>query len=279
MITPLPGAERTQVLDRLRLVEGELVNLRSRTVQAADAVGDYLRWIAESERLLRGQIMPKDVHALLYSEQLSRILVAGVGVVRPLLDTEIDNRLEFLRETVGVLDSHYVQWADQPGELIVLDTSLLLNHLSELQAIDLADELGLRGAAIRIVLPILVVEELDNSKRAQRGETRTRARTTLKTIAEVVGTGGRGRLREADFSALSRGGIPSDEVTLEVLFDPPGHTRLANPDDELVDRASSLTGIVGSQRLHFVTMDTAQLLRARFNGLNAHASDRRTDGT
>jgi len=51
-----------------------------------------------------------------------------------------------------------------------------------------------------------------------------------------------------------------------VLFDLPGHVRLAINDDEIVDRALSVQ-ILSGKDVTFLTYDTNQALRARHAGL------------
>lgn len=51
-------------------------------------------------------------------------------------------------------------------------------------------------------------------------------------------------------------------MTVELLFDPPGHRRLPINDDELVDRALAVQSLAGR-----VTFDTGQASRARAAGL------------
>lgn len=51
-----------------------------------------------------------------------------------------------------------------------------------------------------------------------------------------------------------------------MLFDLPGHVRLAINDDEIVDRALSVQ-ILSGKDVTFLTYDTNQALRARHAGL------------
>jgi hypothetical protein len=50
------------------------------------------------------------------------------------------------------------------------------------------------------------------------------------------------------------------EVTVELLFDPPGHARLPNADDEIVDRAVVAQALAGAP-VTLVTYDTGQSTR------------------
>jgi hypothetical protein len=79
---------------------------------------------------------------------------------------------------------------------------------------------------------------------------------------------GRARLREADFTPLNNGGIPRGEVTIEILFDAPGHHRLPINDGEIIDRALAVQGLAG-RPVTMITYDTGQTMRARAAGLEA----------
>ncbi|WP_148710007.1 hypothetical protein [Micromonospora sp. M71_S20] len=59
-------------------------------------------------------------------------------------------------------------------------------------------------------------------------------------------------------------------MTVELMFDPPGHVRTDIPDDEIVDRTAVIQVLAGSaiagQKV-FLTFDTRQDFRARHAGL------------
>jgi hypothetical protein len=48
------------------------------------------------------------------------------------------------------------------------------------------------------------------------------------------------------------GVLPLGAISTELLFDPPGHERLPDPDDEIVDRALAVQNLSG-QRVAMVT--------------------------
>ncbi len=119
-----------------------------------------------------------------------------------------------------------------------------------------------RHAPIGLVVPMVVIDELEKQKRSSNKNLRRHAQVTLAIVERVARHGGAGRLREADFSPIDEGGITSGEIWLDVLFDLPGHVRLAINDDEIVDRALSVQ-ILSGKDVTFLTDDTNQALRAR----------------
>jgi hypothetical protein len=123
----------------------------------------------------------------------------------------------------------------------------------------------------------------------QRGNTRHvkwRAGYTLAVIDRVFAdTTAPGWLRKGDVSttdsvppevlksfppeitaAMASGGIQRSDVTIELLFDPPGHVRLPIKDDEIVDRALAVEPLAG-RKVTLLTYDTGQSTRARNAGL------------
>src|SRR5450631_1586009 len=74
-------------------------------------------------------------------------------------------------------------------------------------------------------------------------------------------------LRPAQITAISGiGQVPKGEVTMEIVFDPPGHLRLPIEDDEIVDGALAIQTLAG-QPVTMITFDTGQAHRARMRGL------------
>ena len=228
---------------------------------------EYLRWFRETSRILRGRIARKDVDGLLPTAsawQVSSITPEpwNRDVLVGLVDTEFSVRIDDLTAAHDALQVEIERW-DQPGRLLVPDTSLYINHPNKLDDMVLADDLHERETPLRVIVPIIVIDELDGLKQSSKNDVRARARQTLAILARVLSNGvGRARLREADFTPLNNGGIPRGEVTVEILFDPPSHQRLPINDDEIIDRAVVMKGLPG-RPVTMITYDTGQTMRAR----------------
>ncbi|MGW7438228.1 PIN domain-containing protein [Streptomyces sp. NPDC054849] len=97
---------------------------------------------------------------------------------------------------------------------------------------------------VRVLFPMVVVDELDRLKESKDRQTRWRAGYTLAVLDKHL-----------DDDA----GAPH---AVEVLLDPPGHTRLPLPDDENIDRALSARAIAAGP-VRLVTYDTGQAIRAK----------------
>ena len=170
----------------------------------------------------------------------------------------------------GLITDGDTQWVTAgPEVFVVLDTNVFLEHPQKLEELDLAPIVGVRGEPIHVLVPIVVIDELDGLKQHGDRKVRWRAGYTLAVLDRVLPRPTAvARLRDGDFSALSSGGIPRGEVSVEVLFDPPGHVRLPINDDKIIDRALAVEPLA-ARYVTLVTYDTGQCMRARAAGLHA----------
>ncbi|WP_344612457.1 PIN domain-containing protein [Dactylosporangium salmoneum] len=237
--------------------------------------GGYLDWAMETARLLRNQIQRSDIDRLVLTPQLSQLrnmLDVHPRVVNPVLDMEITERSELFDLARRTLKAEIDRWDSRPGLLVVVDTSVFMSHPNKIRDIDYAAELGRDFDDIRLVLPLVVVDELDRLKESGANDRRWRAGHTLGVLDELLrNRRAVARLRSADnFRAVAEaGGMPRGEVTVEVFFDQPGHVRMAEADDEIVDRACAIQALAG-RRVRLLTMDTSMSMRARMADLEVH---------
>ena len=87
--------------------------------------------------------------------------------------------------------------------------------------------------AVRLIIPLVVIDELDNKKYARREESQQRARELLTLIDryESVAPDACAKLQEG--------------VTFEILPDEPGHYRTASTDQEILEWCEFLRQMVG----------------------------------
>jgi len=69
-----------------------------------------------------------------------------------------------------------------------------------------------------------------------------------------------------DFAILGTSGLPRGQVTIELVFDQPGHVQLPTTDDEIIDRILAIQPLAG-RNITLLTYDTGQSTRARNVGL------------
>jgi hypothetical protein len=277
LVTPLPGAAIDGVISALRDVHTAAINARGATSGhgGAGPTDAYLVWAGDSLRRLRGQLRPSDLDRLVLTRGYWSVLAQGavapqmVGPARAFVDLELDARSADLAEALAELQTRHERWA-RVGLFMVADTSFYIHCEPKLEEFDFARLLQVREAALHLLVPVLVVDELDGLK--DRGNDRSRWRSSY-TLAVVENRlrdpTGIGTLRQEDYSALNPGvgGTPRGTITVEVILDPAGHTRLPINDDELVDRAAAIQHASGRE-VAFLTNDTAQAFRARAAGLS-----------
>jgi hypothetical protein len=262
----------------LRQLEFKSSNLRSRTSTATtyNRFMDYLGWVTEAEQTLQTQIRRADLDSLVFTRKCE-ILMSMIGRVdvertydapgvNTLINAELEERAADFAQAHRRLKQHTERWS-KVGVLVILDTNVYLHHPDEVQKLDFNRLLDVRGYNIHIVVPMIVLDQLDDQKQGKDKAVRNRARRTLKKIDEVLpDPTGIGVLRKADSSALQVGGIPRGEVTIELLFDPPRHERLPIDDDEIVDRIVAFQPLAQGA-ITLVTYDTGHATRARAAGI------------
>ncbi|MFJ6385880.1 PIN domain-containing protein [Kitasatospora sp. NPDC092039] len=147
-------------------------------------------------------------------------------------------------------------YVERPGVPIVYDTNML-NHWQQPENIDwkaLLVEEGLDGKRVRLLVPLVVVDELDRQKYGD-GALARKAATAIRYLErkfEGAAPGEAVKLREG--------------VTLEVRLDPPGHRRI-EPDLEILRCAADFTGLVPGAGTRVLTDDYGMRLRAHSMGL------------
>ncbi|GAA2916174.1 hypothetical protein Acy02nite_92090 [Actinoplanes cyaneus] len=259
LVTLSPGAQATHVLDLL---------FRGKTTIGNNygELTTYLDWANENARVLRNQVRPTDIDRLIFTPRFWRLAEFGDRrdrFTRDLLSAELAERGEAWERAWTALKAEVDRWPG--GELVVVDTSVFIHHPDKIREIKYAEELGLGFESVRLVVPRVVIDELDRLKESGNHQSRWRAGHTLGVLDELLfHPRSRVTIREADnFSAVvETGGMPRDAVTIEVLFDDVYHVRLDDNDDEIIDRARALQNYAG-RPVRLLTMDTSMALRAR----------------
>jgi len=278
LVTPLPGTDRDHLIATLGSVQTQVDNLRGPfNGPAYGRLVRYLRWASDSARLLRNLIRPEDMTRLVLTRRYDALLsgasggLAGShqeGFLNDLVSLEMEERVADLGEAVTALKRRQDGW-DRAGVLVVADSSVYIQHESMLLDWDFRSLCGVREERIHLLFPMVVIDELDNLKQSKEKTRRWRAGYTLAVLERHLTSGlGSAVIKEADFSAaVESGGIPSGHVSVEILYDPPGHTRLPINDDEIIDRALNVQLIAG-RPVRLLTYDTGQAMRGRAAGLH-----------
>ena len=270
LVTVYPGANRDDVLKTLRELASAAQNASNTHGGAYARLTSYLEWATNSVRMLEHRVSGADIDRLVLTRGYERLLSAVGGltsadigtqrVLNGLLDLEIRQRISAIDEVVADLGAQIGCWSGMLA-FVVPDTSVYIEHDDKLECLDFHSLLQVRpDKTVRVVVPVIVLDELDGQKRNGDARKRWRAGYTLGLMEKAFAAPVRGELRPQT-ADMSYGG-----VILDVLFDPPGHARLPINDDEIIDRALAAQALAGIT-ITLVTFDTGQSTRARHAGL------------
>jgi predicted ribonuclease YlaK len=148
-----------------------------------------------------------------------------------------------------------------PGKIVIYDTNSLMHYLPPNQ-IDWTEVFG-KPLPLRLVVPLCVVAELDDKAHIGSEEMALRARSASKAIRAILQGAPAGKAVPVVNTRPSRQVV----TTLEVLPEEVGHNRFPQVDDEIIDRAKFLAGIVG-QTATILTHDYNMELRAQAAGVD-----------
>lgn len=281
LITPRPGAHRDTILNTLRSVHQAAENVHSAGHPPYIRLLEYLRWTNEAVRLLRAQITAADLDALVLTRGYTALL-GGIsdlaamiandvqrtgGIVGDLVDLELAERISALDNAVQDLAQLLTRWDDEI-RYVLPDSSFYIHLPQNMEDTDFADILGVSPSRpVCLLFPMAVIDELDRLKESKDRRVRWRAGYTLDVLERILNNHGRGTLRPVDISTLPETGTSRAETLVEVLLDQPGHVRLPNADDEVIDRALGAHLLAGSHGVTLLTYDPGQATRARTTGL------------
>ncbi|MGH3401058.1 MAG: PIN domain-containing protein [Streptosporangiaceae bacterium] len=247
-----------QAVERVRFLRGQL------STATGDSFGfgpedAFLTWIDDYARPQFESLLAPDEELLVELDAShNRINMAPKSNVRRLNAMLSRERNDWERRLTEAMEE--LAWqkrlAERPGQQVVLDTSVMM-EAGPLPSIDWHGmDPALAQGEIRLILPILAVEELDNLLHDRNGDRRKKARDATRTLVGLHGT------RPTEPAALP--GKP--EVTIEVLLDGDWHQRRPNNDAEIVDQALAVHELTG-KRVLLATCDLRMMYRAGVAGL------------
>ena len=141
-------------------------------------------WAETVEHEFRGLFADRELLGDLQSERYWRIHELDRYAARPaaLLTSEIDAQVRILRDATDRLES-YLQLAERPGEVLVIDTNAFM-HCTLFTDIDWMREFD--ADTVRLVLPLLVLDELDDKTFAAHTRLSKRASKVLRTLDPLL---------------------------------------------------------------------------------------------
>jgi hypothetical protein len=251
-----PGPEGiSQATAALREVRNQLQTTRG--VHGADQLKD--RWLAWWENYadaqLRSIFTDTDLAAGLYVAQAEVRRLDLQARPHGLIGRLTDEWIARFDEVIGQLNA-LLPFVMRPGQIVMPDTSAFMEgpyfDTFNWHSLD-----GLyQGSPVRLVVPILVVEEMDDLKYERRRQ--DRARSVLRRLWELNG----GKPTEPAVLPHAKPG----PVTVEIWLDDPWHVRRPVNDEEIVDRAKELASMTGRQVV-LAAGDYSQLYRGSAAGV------------
>ncbi len=244
----------------------------------------YMRWVPKAAHDLHDLLPESVIERLVLTrgyERIAAVHASGASQdINALVDYEVHVRSSEIRKVLRDLEQRIDQWNDSE-RFVAFDTNVFLHHANKLEEIDFGAiapvgvtdiSTGVTEAhdpakPVRLLVPMVVVDELDEKKLIKDPHLRWRARHSLRALDRALPDPYQpGVLREAGYLGVD--GEARGEVTVELLLDPPGHVRLPIADDEIIDRLKVAEDLA-AQPICLVTHDTGCAMRARAVGLIA----------
>ena len=255
--TPRPQANAEAVLSRLDAVATAFSNMPGRyTSGSAELVGAYIREVADQERLLNNEFVDLSddgfgLHTPRFWALVSMDPTASATTYQT--NAEMELQVRRLREAVAEWKS-VAQQFKKGAVLVAPDTNTLVRGqwLPDVRWNELVGT-----AQATVVLPHVVLDELDRLSYKSNVDTSDRARKVLRYLRDQV-----------DLAAPATPVPLRNSVSLQLFVDPPGHRSAPNSDGEFLDRVELLKVISGSP-VHVATRDYGMQIRAAARGLRA----------
>lgn len=229
----------------------------------------WLKWWAEADMKLRelfaeddllvplaqtaAEIRNLDLPAPAYDAPIQSFIIRE----RDVWVDRLDNAVQKLKQLEG--------FVMRPGRVAVLDTSAFHEFdrfwLADWAKVTEADppHVSTTGLPIRLLVPLVVVEELDEQKYHPNGRVRQAARDILRHLRE---------LPRVSTNAVADVLRVDSRVSMEILLDDRVHVRLPVNDAEIIDCAVNLRSLFPvSRRVILVSGDVSMEFRAEGVGL------------
>ena len=218
----------------------------------------FLAWAETAETQLRNVFVAPAVAEMLWTERfwgIARSDRATPRLIQTIL-AEVQDRSRYFESLREWATQQIQRWQSPVRTLVIPDTNVLLAPDGAWLSIDWA------GAAegqvgVRLIVPIVVVYELDRLKRTGTKETRTAARGALRWLTNNF-----------TFRSLhERVALPDlVDTSVEILVDD-GPARRDDPDGEIIGVTSTLRQL-GQVPTKLATYDLGMRLRAISRGVD-----------
>jgi hypothetical protein len=219
------------------------------------AQSQYVQWVTVVDELMERRLRDSRFRDSLYGRAYWQIRNLTEQSLRgpELISGEIRVQCRTLERLGERLETRFNRLSAIPGTMAVLDTHVLL-HFLPVEQIDWSSFIP--GETVRLVLPLRVIEELDEKKYGRRDDVAGRARGVLTALRrQLAGSSG------SPVAVASREG-----VTIEVPIEDEPRCRLMDADQEILDECVDIKSF--GRVIVLVTDDCGLDLRAHAIGLD-----------
>jgi hypothetical protein len=240
-----------------------------------DLVTPLYRTAQEVRAATEGTGGPVEVAVISSSTSSGGTILSNDPVVMSLLNRTRDVWVDRL-ETAADQLRQVQRFVNRSGRIAVLDTSAFLEgrrfHCANWPELLDANPSGQPQLGVRLVVPLVVVEELDEGKNSKVNRVQERSKDALRELWKLR------RIDELSSPLVDVLQLDA-RVTVEILMDSAIHTRLPVNDFEITDRALFMQEMVTSpRRLKLVAGDYSMLFRGRSLGLDTLQIPRHESG-
>lgn len=226
------------------------------SVRMSTAMRKYDEWTNAVAKEMLAVFADRAIAGRLRSEKYALILSADPASPRTaqLMYAEFSELRTAFMDMANELRMTKEQYSHHRGQSLVLDTNDLLHY----QRFDKIPWAKLYGSGTCVVIPHVVVDEIDRKSFSESEKIQTRARGVYRVLEQMLD-----QMDSAGFVSLAEG------CTMEILADESGHQRLPNNDDEVVARAAFLQQAIAPRNVAVITRDIGMRTRARVWKLRA----------
>jgi rRNA-processing protein FCF1 len=249
-----PGQDLGRAAEAIRSLEMEAVGLASGAAGQDFGVhrNGYLQWVERVDGCLHNLFFDGQPFASLRGEFFWQIRSLDENSPRAheLVNVELRRQSDALEVLRSAIDRLAGFLKERSGPLGVIDTQIFL-HFQPIDQIDWTDLFC--SEEVRLIIPMRVVEELDERKYRGPSEIAERARAAITRLRkDLTGPNPQVQIREG--------------VSAEVYVEPEPRLRKTDADQEVLDLAYELSSVGADARL--VTEDAGLELRARGLGVS-----------
>lgn len=218
----------------------------------------YLSWTEDAVRALSNVIDRDAASDFIHTQHYWALRTASADTPRLVAQVmaELENRKRILGEIADSLDRERKRWLAHPAILVVPDTNLFLQEGKPFREIDWLDIVG-RAGDVRLVIPIVVIHELDRLKRTGNNTTRSLARQALRWLVENL---------PADLKEQSEPLSSAIPTTRLEVYVHDGNSRPEDADGVIIRTARRLAQL-SEMSTKLVTYDLGMKLRAATVGV------------